>query len=70
MKILVIGKNGQLGRSFQKILNDQHFIKENLSDFTFVGREELDLGSTNNISAYFHSNSIDIMLHAITPMRC
>jgi len=52
MKILVTGKNGQLGQSIQKlILNYDHH------EFTFVGREELDLSSSESISNYFATNS-------------
>jgi len=59
MKILVIGKNGQLGRSIQKlILNfDRH-------EFTLVGREELDLSSSESISKYFDTHSyFDVIIN-------
>lgn len=59
-RILVTGKNGQLGQSLQKIviqnseLNIQH-------SFTFVGRDELDLASPQSITDYFK----DRHFHAI-----
>jgi len=58
MRILVTGKNGQLGRSIQKIVNTDTKIDNNQSpnDFIFVGREELDLNSESSISHYFGNN--------------
>jgi len=59
MKILVTGKNGQLGRSIQKIISnfDHH-------EFTFVGREEFDLSSSESISKYFDTNSqFDVIIN-------
>ena len=55
MRILVTGKNGQLGRSIQKTVNTDTKIGNNQSpnDFIFVGREELDLSSESSISHYF-----------------
>ena len=58
MRILVTGKNGQLGRSIQKIVNNQ-----NSDEFIFVGREELDLSNDSNINQYFKSNEFDIILN-------
>jgi len=51
MKILVTGKNGQLGRSIQKFISnyDDH-------EFTLAGREELNLSSPEIISKYFDTN--------------
>ena len=59
MKILVTGKNGQLGRSIQKLISnyDHH-------EFTLVGREELDLSSSKSISKYFDTHSqFDIIIN-------
>jgi dTDP-4-dehydrorhamnose reductase len=65
MRILVTGKNGQLGRSIQKIVNTGTKIDNNQSpnDFIFVGREELDLGSETSISHYFNNNKFDIIIN-------
>jgi len=65
MRILVIGKNGQLGRSIQKIVNTGTKIDNNQSpnDFIFVGREELNLSSESSISHYFDNNKFDIIIN-------
>ncbi len=66
MRILVTGKNGQLGRSIQKIVNTDTKIDNNQSpnDFIFVGREELDLSSESSISHYFNNNDkFDIIIN-------
>jgi len=66
MRILVTGKNGQLGRSIQKIVNTDTKIDNNqsLNDFIFVGREELDLSSESSISHYFdRNNKFDIIIN-------
>jgi dTDP-4-dehydrorhamnose reductase len=58
MRILVTGKNGQLGRSIQKLVSTDTKIGNNQSpnDFIFVGREDLDLSSESSISHYFGNN--------------
>jgi dTDP-4-dehydrorhamnose reductase len=66
MRILVTGKNGQLGRSIQKTVNADTKIGNNQSpnDFIFVGREELDLSSESTISHYFDNNDkFDIIIN-------
>lgn len=66
MRILVTGKNGQLGRSIQKLVNADVVIDNNHSsnEFIFVGREELDLSSENSISHYFDNNDkVDIIIN-------
>lgn len=66
MRILVTGKNGQLGRSIQKIVNTDTKIGNNQSpnDFIFVGREELDLSSESSINQYFDNNDkFDIIIN-------
>ena len=59
MKILVIGKNGQLGKSINKALNKS----EPSNEYFFAGREDLDLSQKNNISNYFLSNSFDLIVN-------
>jgi len=59
MKILVTGKNGQLGQSINKIVNSTQQEHE----FILVGREELDLSSISNIVNYFDNNSFDIIIN-------
>ena len=65
MRILVAGKNGQLGKSIQKIVNTGTKIDNNQSpnDFIFVGREELNLSSESSISHYFDNNKFDIIIN-------
>jgi len=65
MRILVTGKNGQLGRFIQKTVNTDTKIDNNQStnDFIFVGREELDLSSESSISHYFGNNKFDIIIN-------
>ena len=59
MKILVTGKNGQLGKSIHKIVTNN----EQTDEFIFVGREELDLSSTDSITSYFNHNNFDIIIN-------
>ena len=66
MRILVTGKNGQLGKSIHKVVNSEVKTNNNLSsnNFAFVGREELDLNSESSISHYFDSNDkFDIIIN-------
>ena len=66
MRILVTGKNGQLGRSIHKLVNTDTKIDNNQSsnEFIFVGREELDLSSESGISHYFdNNNKFDIIIN-------
>ena len=42
MKILVIGKNGQLGKSIHKIIKSTKQINK----FIFIGRDKLDFNNT------------------------
>jgi len=59
MRILVTGKNGQLGKSIHKLVTNT----EQTDDFVFVGREELDLSNENNITRYFENNVFDIIIN-------
>ncbi|MBL7004338.1 MAG: dTDP-4-dehydrorhamnose reductase [Gammaproteobacteria bacterium] len=60
MRILVTGKNGQLGKSIHKIVTNN----EQADDFVFVGREELDLNSESGINHYFdNSDKFDIIIN-------
>jgi len=66
MRILVTGKNGQLGRSIQKIVNTDTKTdnNQNLNDFIFVGRGDIDLSSESSISHYFNNNDkFDIIIN-------
>jgi dTDP-4-dehydrorhamnose reductase len=60
MRILIIGKNGQLGQSINKLVSENKYNDE----FVFVGRGELDLSSESNISHYFSNNDkFDIIIN-------
>jgi dTDP-4-dehydrorhamnose reductase len=59
MRVILIGKNGQMGRSFQSILGK----KKQINNFTFVGRHELDLTNDNNIEKYFDNNHFDVIIN-------
>jgi dTDP-4-dehydrorhamnose reductase len=60
MRILVTGKNGQLGKSLHKLVSEKKYDNK----FIFVGREELDLSSESNISHYFDSNEkFDVIIN-------
>ncbi len=59
MKILVIGKNGQLGQSINKIVSNT----QSNNEFVFVGRDQLDLSNENNVASYFESNDFDIIIN-------
>jgi dTDP-4-dehydrorhamnose reductase len=66
MRILVTGKNGQLGKSINKIVNTgngkNNYQQDN--EFIFIGREELDLSSESSISHYFdRSNKFDVIIN-------
>jgi len=66
MRILVLGKNGQLGQSINKLINIEFKSKynPNFNEFVFVGREELDLNNKNSIDNYFNNNDkFDIIIN-------
>ena len=60
MRILVTGKNSQLGKSIHKLVANT----KKTDDLVFVGREELDLNSESDISHYFNNNDkFDIIIN-------
>ena len=66
MRMLVTGKNGQLGKSIHKVIsaNAKTDNNQNSNQFIFVGREELDLSSESSISHYFDDNDkFDIIIN-------
>jgi dTDP-4-dehydrorhamnose reductase len=63
MRILVTGKNGQLGKSIQKTAGEENSNSQNTNDFVFVGREELDLSKNSSIANYFNNNKFDIIIN-------
>ena len=63
MRILVTGKNGQLGRSIKKIVVEKKITKLTNYDFIFVGREELNLEHIESIKSYFDVNDFNIIIN-------
>jgi dTDP-4-dehydrorhamnose reductase len=60
MRILITGKNGQLGKSLHKLVSEKKYDNE----FIFVGREELDLSNNNSIIKYFDNHDkFDIIIN-------
>lgn len=51
-RVLVTGKNGQLGQSLQKIATDYPQL-----DFVFTDRDQLDLGSPHSIDTFFKQHT-------------
>ena len=59
MKILVIGENGQLGKSIKNVIG-----KKQLNDtFIFVVRDQLDLSNNHSIANYFKSHRFDVIVN-------
>ena len=63
MKILVIGENGQLGRSIKNIFSDIQLNNED--EFVFIGRKELDLSNEESISLYLNDNFFEIIVNCV-----
>lgn len=73
--ILVTGKNGQLGQSLQKIVNTglmarlsshcehSEAISTEQYDFTYVGRDELDLANPQSIADFFKDKHFDAIIN-------
>jgi dTDP-4-dehydrorhamnose reductase len=65
MRILVTGKNGQLGKSIHKVVNSEVETNNNLNshNFVFVGRKELDLSKESSIENYFNNDKFDVIIN-------
>lgn len=63
--ILVTGKNGQLGQSLQKLVGDSTLSLGMTAgnEFTFVGRDVLDLTCSESISAFFKNQRFDAIIN-------
>jgi len=59
MKILITGKDGQLGKSLQKVVNTE----KQSNNFVLVGRGELDLEHDTNIDQYFKEHQFDCIIN-------
>ena len=65
MRILIIGKSGQLGRSIHKIVNvnsNKNNYRQD-SEFIFVGRSELNLSSESSINHFSRNNKFDVIIN-------
>ena len=60
MRILIIGKNGQLSRSIQKIISNFR----NTNEFYFTDRKTLDLSKIHSIHKFFQSDRFDVIINA------
>ncbi len=56
--ILVTGEKGQLGQSLKTLVSEYPQY-----DFTFTGRDQLDLACTESIDDYFTKNSFDLIIN-------
>ena len=56
MKILIFGKDGQLGKAFKKILLDKEVI--------FVGRQECDLSNSKSVKNFLNQVKPDQIINA------
>lgn len=56
--ILVTGKKGQLGVSLKSLVSEYPQYQ-----FTFTGRDELDLSDSEKIAAYFEQNKFDVIIN-------
>ncbi|MDA7438249.1 dTDP-4-dehydrorhamnose reductase [Candidatus Pseudothioglobus singularis] len=63
MKILVTGKNGQLGQSIKRLLDEKCIASLSSFSFIFTSREELNLENLESIQSYFVSNDIDVIIN-------
>lgn len=63
MKILVTGKDGQLGQSFQRVVNFSS--QKNIANYNFVftGRKDLDFSDSDFIFEFFKKNNYDLILN-------
>ena len=62
MKIIVFGKDGQLGKAFQKVLAITPFSK--IAEIQFVGRSDVDLADQEGIRRILNAFSPSIIINA------
>lgn len=63
MRILVNGKDGQLGKSFLKLVKQNRHNHFALLDFVFIGKKHLDFSNSESIVEYFEKNKFDIVIN-------
>lgn len=59
MKILVLGKNGQLGMSIKRVLTND----SKSHNYTFASRADLDLVNPLSVSKYFNNFHFDVIIN-------
>ncbi len=59
IKILVLGKNGQLGRSLNYCVKKYNF--EHL--FSFIQRSDCDMNDLNGVESFFEKQSFDLIIN-------
>lgn len=59
MRILVTGRDGQLGKSIKKIVDSA----QQQHEFVFTDRSILNLGNDNDIKKYFDNNKFDTIIN-------
>jgi len=62
-KILVTGKNGQLGRSLNALVNKAQSTKDNRLLFDFVGRDEFNLSDPESMETFLANNTYDAIIN-------
>lgn len=61
-RFLVLGKDGQLGRSIKKLVFESVNL-DVINSWTFVGRDELDFTSNNSIARYLADKKFDAIIN-------
>jgi dTDP-4-dehydrorhamnose reductase len=59
MKILILGKNGQLGKSMKKALA----TKNSNDEYIYTSRSDIDMLDSESISNFFDGHKIDIIVN-------
>jgi dTDP-4-dehydrorhamnose reductase len=62
-RILVTGKNGQLGQSLINIVSQRSSTIDHRLSFDFVGRDELDLANPESVERFFVDNRFDAIIN-------
>lgn len=61
MKILVTGKNGQLGQSLQKIIHQVDLVNK----YFFTGKDDLDFNDLDSFKKFFSKNNFDAIINCV-----
>lgn len=76
-RILIIGKNSQLGKSLQKVIKNKSYLLNNYNNtksflkdydlsfdnFIFVSRDSIDLSNPNSINNFFKFNKFNVIVN-------